>query len=342
MTTPRSTTSSREVRLARRPEGRPEPGDFSIATVTLDAPAEGEVLVQNQYMSVDPYMRGRMSDRRSYVPPFEIGKPLDGSAVGRVLVSRSDALTEGDTVLHRFGWRERVVAAATQFTRIDPSSAPVRAHLGVLGMTGFTAYVGLQHIGALAAGETVFVSAAAGAVGSVACQIARIMGCTVVGSAGSAKKVEWLKGVAKVDGAFDYTATDDLVGTLRALAPQGVDVYFDNVGGDHLEAALASMNRGGRVVLCGMIGQYNAKEPPCAPRNLVLAIGKRITLRGFIVGDHADRRAAFLTDMSRWLGEGAMQSEETIFHGLDAAAAAFIALFDGENTGKMIVDLTAD
>ena len=312
-----------------------------METVVLNAPVEGELLVENQYMSVDPYMRGRMSAGRSYVPPFEIGKALDGSAVGRVLVSRSDAFAEGDIVLHRFGWRERVVAPAKEFTKVDPAIAPVRAHLGVLGMTGLTAYVGLQDIGALKAGETVFVSAAAGAVGSVACQIARIMGCTVIGSAGSAEKVQWLETVARVDHAFDYKTTDDLAGAVRALAPQGVDVYFDNVGGRHLEAALANMNRNGRVVLCGMIGQYNASEPERAPRNLVLAIGKRLTMRGFIVSDHAGRRPAFLADMSRWLGEGAIQHEETIFHGLDAATTAFIALFDGQNTGKMIVDLTA-
>ena len=339
MTPPSSTSSSREVHLASRPTGRPQPSDFSIVTVAIDKPKEGELLVENLYMSVDPYMRGRMSDRPSYVPPFEIGKPLDGAAVGRVLVSRSAAFAEGDHVLHRYGWRERVVAPATAFEKVDPTLGPVRAYLGVLGMTGLTAYVGLLDIGALKQGDTVFVSAAAGAVGSVVCQIARIKGCTVIASAGSERKVEWLKAVAKTSGALDYKKTEDLAGALRALAPEGVDVYFDNVGGDHLEAAITNMNRGGRIALCGMIGQYNASEPPCAPRNLALAIGKRITLRGFIVGDHAGRRGAFLRDMSRWLNEGEIQAEETIFHGIAAAPQAFIALFDGENTGKMIVEL---
>ncbi len=339
MTPPSHTSSSREVHLASRPTGRPQASDFSIVTVAVDEPKVGEVLVENLFMSVDPYMRARMSDQPSYVPPFEIGKPLDGSAVGRVLVSRSDALVEGDHVLHRYGWRERVVAPVKEFEKIDLTLAPVRAYLGVLGMTGLAAYVGLLDIGALKEGDTVFVSAAAGAVGSVVCQIARIKGCKVIGSAGSERKVEWLNAVAKVSAALDYKKTDDLAGTLRTLAPQGVDVYFDNVGGDHLEAALSNMNRGGRVVLCGMIGQYNASEPPCAPRNLVLAIGKRISLRGFIVGDHAGRRAAFLDDMSRWLKEGEIQAEETIFHGIATAPQAFIALFDGENTGKMIVEL---
>ena len=339
MTSPSHTSSSREVHLASRPTGRPQPSDFKLVTVTVDEPKEGEVLVENLYMSVDPYMRGRMSDRPSYVPPFEIGKPLDGSAVGRVLASRSAAFSEGDHVLHRYGWRERVVAPASAFEKIDPTLAPVRAYLGVLGMTGLTAYVGLLDIGALKEGDTVFVSAAAGAVGSVVCQIARMKGCTVIGSAGSEKKVEWLTAVAKVNGTLDYKKTDDLAGALRTLAPEGVDVYFDNVGGEHLEAALSNMKRGGRVVLCGMIGQYNASEPPCAPRNLALAIGKRITLRGFIASDHAGRRAAFLDEMSRWLKEGKIHAEETIFHGIASAPQAFIALFDGENTGKMIVEL---
>jgi NADPH-dependent curcumin reductase CurA len=340
MTTLDSSRVSREIRLASRPNGRPVPSDFEIATVALDEPIVGEVLVDNLYMSVDPYMRGRMSDRPRYVPPFEIDRVLDGAAVGRVLVSRSDALAEGDYVLHQYGWRERVVAPASSFAKIDPTIAPVHAYLGGLGMTGLTAYVGLLEIGALRAGETVFVSAAAGAVGSAACQIARIMGCHVIGSAGSDAKVEWLQEVAGVDGAFNYKKTQDLAGTLGSHAPRGVDVYFDSVGGEHLEAALTRMNRRGRVVLCGMIGDYNASEPSCAPRNLALAIGKRLTLRGFIVSDHADRRGAFLADMSRWLADGQMQFQETIFHGLDAAPEAFIALFDGANMGKTIVELS--
>ena len=332
-------SGSREIRLARRPAGRPEPTDFTIATVTLAEPTEGEVLVENLYMSVDPYMRGRMSEHPSYVAPFEVGKVLDGAAVGRVLVSRSDALAVGDHVVHRYGWREHVVAKAKEFEKLEPVIAPVSAYLGVLGMTGLAAYVGLLDVGALKDGETVFVSGAAGAVGSVVCQIARIMGCEVIGSVGSESKVEWLKNVARVSGAIDYKRTTDLPGALRHLAPRGVDVYFDNVGGEHLEAALTNMNPGGRVVLCGMIGQYNASTPPCAPRNLVLAIGKRLTLHGFIVGDHINRHAAFVKDMSRWLKAGEIQAEETIFHGIAAAPEAFIALFDGANKGKMIVEL---
>jgi NADPH-dependent curcumin reductase CurA len=340
MTIPEHLRTSREVRLAARPKGEPAPSDFAIVAVVLDEPKEGEVLVENSYMSVDPYMRGRMSDQPSYVPPFQINKPLDGSAVGRVLVSRSETLAEGDYVLHRYGWRERVVAPATEFAKIDPTLAPVRLYLSVFGMTGLTAYVGLLDIAALRGDETVFVSAAAGAVGSIACQIARIKGCRVIGSAGSKEKVEWLERVARVAAAFDYKTTDDLEAMVKRLAPKGIDVYFDNVGGEHLEAAIACMNREGRVALCGMISGYNAIAPSCAPRNLHLAIGKRLTLRGFIVGDHANRRAAFLLDMSRWLADGEIKFEETIFRGIEAAPQAFIAMLNGKNMGKMIVELT--
>ena len=332
----------REVRLARRPVGRPALSDFEIAEVTLGEPKVGEVLVENLFMSVDPYMRGRLDDRPSYVPPFKIGQPLDGAAIGRVLVSRSSVLAEGDCVLHRYGWRECVVAPASEFAKIDSSLAPLPAYLGALGMTGLTAYVGLLDIGALNEGDTVFVSAAAGAVGSIAVQIARIKGCTVIGSAGSRQKVEWLESVVGVSAAFNYKATNNPARTLRDLAPKGISVYFDNVGGAQLEAALAAMNPRGRVVLCGMIGQYNATEPPCAPRNLAAAIGKRLTMRGFIVSDHEDRRSAFLADMVRWIADGRIKWEETVFDGIESAPAAFLGLFDGDNIGKMIVRVKTD
>lgn len=339
--TPSPPIVSREVRLASRPAGRPETSNFVIVARTLEEPRQGQVLVENLFMSVDPYMRGRMEDRPSYVPPFEIGQPLDGAAIGRVLMSRADGVDEGDVVLHRYGWREKIVAPAKAFTKVDPTLAPLPAYLGVLGMTGLTAYVGLLDIGALKEGDTVFVSAAAGAVGSIVCQIARIKGCRVVGSAGSAEKVEWLTRVARVDAAINYRTTTALTAALRDAAPSGVDVYFDNVGDSHLEAALSAMNAHGRVVLCGMIAQYNATAAPCAPRNLARAIGKRLTLRGFIVGDHNERRNAFLGDMSGWLRDGQVQAEETILRGIDAAPNAFIGLFGGENMGKMIVQLAS-
>ncbi len=337
--TPASSRTSREIRLASRPAGRPDAGNFVVVEKALDEPRPGEVLVENLFMSVDPYMRGRMTDRPSYVPPFVIGQPLDGAAVGRVLLSRSDSFAAGDIVTHGFGWRERVVAPARALTKIDPVAAPLPAYLGVLGMTGLTAYVGLLDIGALKEGDTVFVSAAAGAVGSIVCQIARIKGCRVVGSAGSDQKTEWLTRVARVDAAINYKTAPRLSAALREAAPGGVDVYFDNVGGEHLEAALSVMNSHGRVVLCGMIAQYNTEEASCAPRNLALAIGKRLTLRGLIVTDHLERRAAFLTDMTAWLADRSITAEETIVQGIDAAPSAFIGLLAGENIGKMIVQL---
>lgn len=328
---------SREVRLASRPTGRPDASNFVIAGRTLGEPKPGEALVENLFMSVDPYMRGRMEDRPSYVPPFAIGQPLDGSAIGRVLVSRSESLAEGDVVLHGYGWREKVVASAKAFTKVDPALVPLPAYLGALGMTGLTAYVGLLDVGALKEGDTVFVSAAAGAVGSIVCQIAHLRKCRVIGSAGTDGKVEWLTRVARADAAINYKTAASLTAALRAAAPAGIDVYFDNVGGTHLEAALSVLNPRGRVVLCGMIAQYNATEAPCAPRNLALAIGKRLTMRGFIVSDHADRRTAFLADMSGWLADGQIRAAETIVQGIESAPTAFIGLFGGENTGKMIV-----
>ena len=334
--------TSREVRLAKRPAGTPTADIFEIAAVEMREPAEGEVLVENLFMSVDPYMRGRMEERKSYVPPFNIGEVLNGSAVGRVVQSRGTALSEGDIVLHGFGWREHVTASASKFTKFDPGPAPLQAYLGVLGMTGLTAYVGLLDIGAVKEGDTVFVSAAAGAVGSIVCQIARIKNCRVIASAGSPEKIAWLTRVAGATDAFNYKTTDNPTQALRELAPNGIDVYFDNVGGAQLEAALAAMNPRGRVVMCGMIGQYNATEAPCAPRNLVLAIGKRLSMRGFLVTDHEDRRAAFLLDMSHWLADGRIHSEETMFEGIESAPVAFIGLFRGENTGKMIVRLATD
>ena len=329
----------REVRLARRPVGRPSLSVFEISEVTLGEPTEGEVLVENLFMSVDPYMRGRLDDRPSYVPPFKIGEPLDGAAVGRVLISRSNALAEGDYVLHRYGWRERVVAPARKFQKIDSTLAPLPAYLGALGMTGLAAYVGLLDIGALKEGDIVFVSAAAGAVGSIAVQIARIKGCTVIGSAGSTRKIDWLERVAGVSAAFNYKTTDNPTRTLRDLTPNGIDLYFDNVGGAQLEAALAATNPRGRVVLCGMIGQYNATEPPPGIRNLVFAVGKRLTLRGFIVTDNFERMPEFVRDVGGWLREGKIRYRETVVEGIERAPDAFIGLLRGENTGKMLVKL---
>jgi NADPH-dependent curcumin reductase CurA len=331
-------TVARQFHLASRPEGVPTRDNFRLVELDLPDPAPGQVLVRNLMMSVDPYMRGRMNDVRSYVPPFQLGQPLDGAAVGEVVAARDERLAPGDTVLHNYGWRDYAVADAGRFRKVDPAAAPsLSAYLGVLGGTGLTAYVGLLDIAAMKPGDVVFVSAAAGAVGSAAGQIAKLRGAArVVGSAGSAAKVAHLTEVLGFDAAFDYHDAP-VREQLRAAAPDGIDVYFDNVGGDQLEAAIAAMHTFGRVALCGAIAQYNATDPAPAPRNLALAIGKRLTLRGFIVFDHTDRRADFMAEMSGWLRDGLLRSEETIVDGLENAPEAFLGLLSGANLGKMVV-----
>ena len=251
---------SREIRLKNRPVGLPRASDFELATVPIPTPGAGEVLVRNLYMSVDPYMRGRMLDQPSYVQPFQVGQPLDGGCVGQVVQSQSGQFQVGDHVLGRKGWREYYVSDGAELTKIDPNLAPVQTYLGTLGMPGLTAYVGLLDIGHPKAGETVFVSAAAGAVGTVVCQIAKLQGCRVVGSAGAPDKVTWLREVAGVDAAFNYKDVGSLTAELGKHCPNGIDIYFENVGGAHLEAALDHMNSFGRIVLCGMISHYNALD----------------------------------------------------------------------------------
>ncbi|MEE9608351.1 MAG: NADP-dependent oxidoreductase [Myxococcota bacterium] len=336
-----SQTTSREVRLAARPVGWPVESDFELVETPLSEPGEGEVLVRNVYMSVDPYMRGRMVDRRSYVPPFQLGEALAGGAVGQVLASRHPGFTEGDCVSGMQGWRECFSAPGANLRKIDPQPAPLSYHLGVLGMPGLTAYVGLHDIGKPKAGETVFVSAATGAVGSVVGQLARIRGCRTVGSAGSDTKVKVLLEELGFDAAFNYR-TADLDEALAQACPDGIDVYFDNVGGDQLDAALDRMNPFGRIAACGMISTYNAETPPPGPRNLIYLVGKRITMQGFIVADHFDRLPAFLADMTRWLGEGRITVKETVVEGIENAVGAFLGMLRGENLGKMLVKLGPD
>jgi NADPH-dependent curcumin reductase CurA len=330
--------TSREIRLASRPSGEPQPADFDLAEAEVREPAEGELVVRNTFMSVDPYMRGRMDDRPSYVPPFELGKPLAGGAVGEVVASRVEGLEVGDTVLHDLGWREYALLPASRARKLDTSVAPPSAYLGVLGMPGLTAYVGLLDIAALRDGDVVFVSGAAGAVGSLAGQIAKLRGHVVIGSAGSPEKVAYVRDELGFDAAFDYHYAP-VFGQLRRAAPDGIDVYFDNVGGDHLEAAIGALRQDGRIALCGAISSYNAPAGT-GLRNLTLAIGKRLTLRGFIVSDHADRRAAFEQEVGAWVREGRVKFRETIVDGgVAAAPQAFIDLLRGGNVGKMVVRL---
>ncbi len=330
-------TLSREIRLKNRPIGMAIESDFELVEVMIPEIEEGKVLIRNAYMSVDPYMRGRMDDRETYIAPFELGKPLDGGCVGQIIESKNQTFREGDHVLGNKGWREIFVSNGSDLVRIDPEITPIQNYLGVLGMPGFTAYVGLLDIGQPREGETVFISTAAGAVGSVACQIAKIKGCRVIGSAGSDEKITWLLEEAGIDAAFNYKTTEDLFEKLRDLCPAGIDIYFDNVGGSHLEAAIDRMNNYGRIVLCGMTSVYNATRPPRAPRNLVSAIPKRLILKGFIVRDHNDRHPQFLDEVGGWLKENRIKWKETILQGIENAPKAFLGLFSGENVGKMLV-----
>jgi NADPH-dependent curcumin reductase CurA len=335
---------NREIRLAARPSGLPDASTFELVETPDPVPADGEVLVRNLYMSVDPAMRGRMNDVRSYSAPFEVGETLQGGAVGRVVESRDASRSVGDLVMSGRGWREYFAAPASEVAALDPGNHPLTHSLGPLGGTGFTAYVGMIDLGQPQAGETVFVSGAAGAVGSVAGQIAKILGCRVIGSAGSDEKVDWLTGDLGFDAAFNYKTTPPEK-ALAAMARDGIDIYFDNVGYDHLQAAITYMNEFGRIVACGSISGYNSADPAHprpGPDNLAFIVRKRLTMRGFIVSDHADRRAAFRADMDRWLAEGAVRARETVYEGIEQAPAAFLGLFDGANTGKMLVRLAPE
>ena len=332
-------TRSRQVHLVSRPHGWPAPENFALVEVDLPDPGPGEVLVRNTFMSVDPYMRGRMNSGPSYAPPYEVGEVMYGGALGEVVVSNSPDLAAGQTVRHNSGWREHVVAPAKAFQPVDPTAAPSpSAYLGVLGMPGLTAYVGLLDIAAFQPGDAVFVSGAAGAVGSVVGQLAKLRGASlVVGSAGSAAKVARLLELG-FDAAFNYK-DGPVARQLADATPDGIDVYFDNVGGDHLEAAIGQLKPFGRAALCGAISQYNASAPVPGPSNLSMAVGKRLTLRGYIVSDHYDRNAAFLAEVAPAVQAGRIAIDETIVDGLENATGAFLGLLRGDNLGKMVVRL---
>src|SRR5215469_2220179 len=334
---------NREIRLKRRPVGVPKPEDFELAETPVPTPQHGQVLVRNIFMSVDPYMRGRMVDRRSYVPPFQIGEVLSGGAIGQVVASNNNAdFKAGDYVSNGLGWREWFVSPSQGLQKLDPSIGPLQSYLGALGMPGLTAYAGLLRIGQLKDGERVFVSAATGAVGSIVAQIAKNHGCYVVGSAGSDEKCRYLTQELGIDRAINYRKAGDLSAAVHEAFPEGIDVYFENVGGEHLVAALNNMRLNGRIALCGMIDQYNATSMPEGPGNLIMAIGLSLTLKGYIVSNHADMQEAFLADMAKWVKAGKMKWRETILDGIERAPEAFIGLFKGDNFGKMLVKVGPD
>lgn len=338
-----SSLTSTEWSLAKRPVGMPKADDFQISESEVAAPKDGEIQVQNSFMSVDPYMRGRMMDRESYVPPFQIGETLQGHAVGRVVASGHADYSQGDLVSSLLGWRTAWVATpeAAMVQKLPSAGLPDSAFLGVAGMPGLTAYAGILRVAELKEGDVVFVSGAAGAVGSTVVQIAKIKGCTVVGSAGGPKKCALVKELG-ADHCIDYRAAGGLEGLIHALrgaAPKGIDVYFDNVGGDHLTAAIEVARPMARMALCGMISGYNATEPTPGPENIIQLVGKQLKLQGFIVSTHADMQSDFMRDMATWIPSGQMKYKETVMEGIDKAPDAFMGLFTGANTGKMVVKL---
>ena len=331
---------TREIRLKNRPVGMPTADDFELATVELPKPSQGQVQVRNVWMSVDPYMRGRMSDAPSYVPPFALGAAMQGNAVGEVLLSNDPSLKPGDLVQSMFGWREAFNASANKVRKLETHGLPVEAFLGVAGVPGLTAYVGLLHIANLREGDVVFVSGAAGAVGSMVCQIAKLKGHKVIASAGGPEKTAFVKSELGADETIDYKAVPDLTGAVAKAAPEGIDVYFDNVGGNHLDAALANAKTFGRFALCGMISDYNAASQPTGSRNIFLAVTKSLRLQGFVILNHMNLQPAFAKDLAAWHAAGKIKWRQTVFHGVEQAPNALVGLFKGENIGKMLVKLT--
>lgn len=329
--------TSREVRLVSRPKGIPTRSNFTLAETTVESPSDQQVLVRNLFMSVDPYMRGRMNEGKSYVPSFEIGRPLEGGAVGEVVESRAVEFQAGDIVSSNFGWREMFIASPGDLHAVDRTVEPRSVFLGALGMTGMTAWAGLNMV-EVKADDVVYISGAAGAVGSVAGQLAKLRGCRVIGSAGSMEKIKFLREECGFDIVFNYKE-GSVSEQLQRAAPDGIDVYFDNVGGESLAAALDAMRLHGRIIACGSISNYNAEEPQPGPANLFHITTKRLTMKGLIVSDYMDRQDEFEKEVGGYFRAGKITNKETVITGIDHAADAFIGLFSGKNLGKMVVKL---
>ncbi|MDH5399141.1 MAG: NADP-dependent oxidoreductase [Cyclobacteriaceae bacterium] len=329
--------NTRQIVLAERPKGAPTTDTFRFETTTLPPLQPGEVLLQGKYYSVDPYMRGRMNDRRSYIAPFRMDQPMEGAVVAEVLQSKSDRLSTGDLVTGMLPWREKMVVKAVGLLKTDTSLAPASYYLGLLGIPGLTAYFGMMDIGKPKAGETVVISGAAGAVGLVAGQIGKIHGCRVIGIAGSDKKTDILVDEFGFDGAINYKTTKDMRKAVAELCPDGVDIYFDNVGGDISDAVISNINFHGRIPLCGQIALYNAQGIPTGPRMYPVLLTRSVLLQGFIIRNFPDRFPEGIKQLSAWLKEGKMKFTETIVEGFDQIPQALLGLFTGENTGKMVV-----
>ena len=329
---------SREIRLVSRPKGLPTAANFALVLNELPALQEQQVLVRNLYVSVDPYMRGRMNEGKSYVPAFELGKVLEGGAVGEVVESRAPEFKTGDAVTSNFGWRESFIASPKDLHPVSRDVQPLSTYLGALGMTGMTAWTGLNLV-EVKAGDVIFISGAAGAVGNVAGQLAKLRGCKVIGSAGSMEKVRFLRNECGFDIAFDYKV-GPVWEQLNVEAPDGIDVYFDNVGGETLQAALSALRIHGRIVMCGGIAGYNAQAPSPGPNNLFNMITKRLTMKGLLVRDWLARQKDFEREVGAYFRDGKLKNHETVVEGIEQAVGAFIGLFEGRNIGKMVVKLS--
>ncbi|OEF23972.1 NADP-dependent oxidoreductase [Vibrio rumoiensis] len=332
---------SKGYALKQRPAGTPTLDCFELKTEIISEINDGQIIIKNLWLSVDPYMRGRMSDAESYVPPFQLGEIMQGSAIGEVIESKHPEFNVGDKVNSMLGWREYAVSNGEMVQKLPETSLPEQSFLGVAGMPGLTAWVGLNIIAELKEGETVLVSAASGAVGSLVCQFAKLKGCRVIGNAGSTEKVEWLKslGVDAVINYKDYRNAAELEAALAEHCPNGVDVCYENVGGDHLEAALNLLNRYGRMAVCGMIDLYNLADAKAGPNNLANIVKKSLKIQGFIVSDHWEHYPNYVAQLSQWAAEGKVHWKETTRHGIESTPEAFLGLFKGENIGKMLIQL---
>ncbi len=330
--------ANKQILLASRPKGLPTPDNFKMTSVELPEIKPGEILLKGLYYSVDPYMRGRMNDAKSYAPPFEVNKPLYGGVIAKVTKSSSDQFKEGDVVIGQFPWQQEFIANEKDARKVDASLAPPSYYLGILGMPGLTAYFGLMHIGKPKAGETVVVSGAAGAVGTVVGQIAKIQGCHVVGIAGSDDKIELLKKEFGFDEAINYKTTTDMTKAIADACPNGVDVYFDNVGGEISDAVIKNINFHARIPLCGQISLYNSTEAPMGPRIQPMLLTRSVLMQGFIVSNFQDKFPEGIQHLVQWVKEGKLKTTETIEKGFENLPKALLGLFKGNNTGKMIVE----
>ncbi len=330
---------NQQITLNSRPVGWVEPDNFKLVEGAVPEIGDGEILVRNLYMSVDPYMRLRMNDAKSYVPPFQIGKVLEAGVVGEVVKTLNPKFKEGDVVVGMLGWENYSKSNGAELLTVERGAVPLSYYLGVLGMPGMTAYAGLVGVANLQAGERVFVSAASGAVGSVVGQIAKIMGCEVVGCAGSDDKVDYLVNELGFDRAFNYKTCGSIAKTIAKICPKGIDVNFENVGGEIMEAALWNMRDNGRIALCGMISDYNAKEMTPGPRGMGIIIQRRLKIQGFIVFDSPKLNMEFVGKAAGWLAEGKLKYQESVVEGLENAPSAFIGMLKGENFGKQIVKI---